>query len=159
VSPQISCAVVWVFLQQWLIKCVNSRPPQCFQDCDVFCYYCPSQNACQYFLQPSGRSVNSDNKLDQAPSGVNERILDTDLLASHVSFGSGPWHLPAALVRIAWRQFLSHLSVCLLVPKYCVVFVFFFFNKMTGYNEMTVWTSCLVICPSTFILGKYLTRL
>jgi len=70
-------------------KYMNSRPPQCFQDCDVLCYYC-SQNACQYFLQPSGRSVNFDNKLDQAPSGVNERILDTGLLASHVSFGSGP---------------------------------------------------------------------
>jgi len=71
-------------------KYMNSRPPQCFQDCDVLCYYCPSQNACQYFLQPSGRSVNFDNKLDRAPSGVNERILDTGLPASHVSFGSGP---------------------------------------------------------------------
>jgi hypothetical protein len=119
----------------------SSRPPQCLQDCKVLCYYCPSQNACQYFPQPSGGSINSDIKPDKASSGVNERNFATGSLARHVSFGSGPWHSPAALVRNTWRHFMSHCA-CTYASWNGVLF-WFFLNEMTAYNELIIWTSCL----------------
>jgi len=155
-SPQISCAVVWVFLQQWIISTWIADLPNVSRI--VTCYVIivlPKTRAnipCNLqaglstlIIRPSavrGEWANLGHRLARQLLEFWQRTLT---LACSTSSHC------VATVRESLERFLAR-------PK--IVCFFVFFNKMTGYNELIVWTSCFRSCPSAcWFLGNCFTSL